>query len=76
MKKTIKVDDLCCQRCADQMAVKLALIDGVSAAKGNYKKGLIFIEVKESVTDDQLKAVFEGTGMNVLSIEKRKGIFG
>ena len=76
MKKTIKVDDLCCQRCTDQMAVKLALIDGVSAAKGNYKKGLIFIEVKESVTDEQLKAVFEGTGMNVLSIEKRKGIFG
>ena len=76
MKKTIKVDDLCCQRCADQMAVKLALIDGVSGAKGNYKKGLIFIEVKESVTDEQLKAVFDGTGMNVLSIEKRKGIFG
>ena len=76
MKKTVKVDDLCCQRCADQMAVKLALIDGISAAKGNYKKGMIFIEVKEEVTDEQIKAVFEGTGMNVLSIEKRKGIFG
>ena len=76
MKKTIKVDDLCCQRCADQMAVKLALIDGVRAAKGNYKKGLIFIEVSDSVTDEQLISVFEGTGMNVLSIEKRKGIFG
>lgn len=76
MKKTIKVDDLCCQRCADQMAVKLALLDGVSAAKGNYKKGLVFVEVNDSVTDEQIKAVFEGTGMNVLSIEKRKGIFG
>ncbi len=76
MKKTIKVDDLCCQRCADQMAVKLALLDGISAAKGNYKKGLIFIEAAETVTDEQIKAVFEGTGMNVLSIEKRKGIFG
>ena len=76
MKKTIKVDDLCCQRCADQMAVKLALIDGVRAAKGNYKKGLIFVEVSDAVTDEQIKAVFEGTGMNVLSIEKRKGIFG
>ena len=76
MKKTIKVDDLCCQRCADQMAVKLALIDGVRAAKGNYKKGLVFIEVSDTVTDEQIKAVFEGAGMNVLSIEKRKGIFG
>ncbi len=76
MKKTIKVDDLCCERCADQMAVKLALIDGVRAAKGSYKKGVIFIEVREDVTDEQLKSVFDGTGMNVLSIEKRKGIFG
>ena len=76
MKKTIKVDDLCCQRCADQMAVKIALIDGVRAAKGNYKKGLIFIDANENVTDEQIKSVFEGTGMNVLSIEKRKGIFG
>ena len=76
MKKTIKVDDLCCQRCADQMAVKLALLDGVHGAKASYKKGLIFIEVREDVTDGQLQSVFEGTGMNVLSIEKRKGIFG
>ena len=76
MKKTIKIDDLCCQRCADQMAVKLALIDGVRAARGNYKRGLIFVEVSDMVLDEQIKAVFEGTGMNVLSIEKRKGIFG
>ena len=75
MKKTIKVNDLCCQRCADQMAVKLALIDGVRAAKANYKKGLVFIDVAENVTDETLKSVFEGTGMEVLSIEKRKGIF-
>ena len=75
MKKTIKVNDLCCQRCADQMAVKLALLDGVRAAKANYKKGLVFIDVAESVTDETLKSVFEGTGMEVLSIEKRKGIF-
>lgn len=76
MKKTVKVDDLCCQRCAEQMAVKLALLDGISAAKANYKKGFIFIEANESVTDEQIQSVFEGTGMNVLSIEKRKGIFG
>ena len=76
MRKTIKVDDLCCQRCADQMAVKIALIDGVRHAHGIYKKGVIFIEAREDVTDEQLKAVFEGTDMNVLSIEKRKGIFG
>ena len=76
MKKTVFVDDLCCERCAKQMAVKLALVEGVRAAKANYKKQCIFVDVGEGVTDESLKAVFEGTGMNVLSIEKRKGIFG
>ena len=76
MRKTIRVDDLCCQRCADQMAVKLALLDGVRNAHGVYKKGIIFIEAREDVTDEQIKSVFDGTGMTVLSIEKRKGIFG
>lgn len=76
MKKVIKVNDLCCQRCADHMATKIALIDGVRAAKGNYKKQSIFIEASESVDDETLKAAFAGTDMQVLSIEKRKGIFG
>ncbi len=76
MKKVIYVNDLCCQRCADQMAVKLALIDGVDKAKADFKKNRIFIEVKESVTEETLRAVFKGTGMEVLSVEMRKGIFG
>lgn len=76
MKKTLKVDDLCCERCAKQMATKLALLDGVRAAKSNYKKNVIFLDVTDEVTDEQITAVFDGTGMTVLSIELRKGIFG
>lgn len=76
MKKTIKVNDLCCQRCAEQMATKLALLDGVRAAKANYKKSVIFVDIDESVTEEAIKTAFEGTGMEVLSIEARKGIFG
>ena len=58
------------------MATKIALIDGVRAAKASYKKNVIFVDVNESVTDEMLKEVFKETGMEVLSIEKRKGIFG
>ncbi len=76
MKKVIYVNDLCCQRCADQMAVKLALLEGVDKARADFKKNRIFIEVRERVSDEALRAVFEGTGMEVLSIELRKGIFG
>ncbi len=76
MKKTITVNDLCCQRCADQIATKIALLDGVRAAKASYKKNVVFVDVADTVTDEMLKKVFEGSGMEVLSIEKRKGIFG
>ncbi|MBQ8393988.1 MAG: hypothetical protein IJX49_00260 [Clostridia bacterium] len=76
MRKVITINDLCCERCAKQMAVKIALIDGVRAAKSNYKKNIIFVDVEDGVSDEALKVAFEGTGMEVLSIEKRKGIFG
>ncbi len=76
MKKVIYVNDLCCQRCADQMAVKLALVEGVEKAKADFKKNRIFVEVKESVSEENLCAAFDGTGMEVLSVELRKGIFG
>ena len=76
MKKVIYVNDLCCQRCADQMATKIALVDGVMKAKADYKHQRIFVEIEERITDETLKAVFAGTDMEVLSIEKRKGIFG
>ena len=76
MKKVIQVKDLCCERCAKQMATKLALLEGVRAAKANYKKNVIFVDVTETVTDETLKAAFEGTGMEVLSVAVRKGLFG
>ena len=58
------------------MAIKIALLDGVRAAKASSKKNIIFVDVTDDVTDEMLKAVFDGTGMEVLAIEKRKGIFG
>lgn len=76
MKKVIRVDDLCCERCAKQMAVRLSLLDGVRAAKANYKKQLIFVDMAEDTPDERLQSVFADTDMHVLSIEKRKGIFG
>ncbi len=76
MKKVITVNDLCCERCAKQMAVRLSLLDGVRAAKANYKRKVIFVDVTESVSDESLKSVFQDTEIQVLSIEKRKGIFG
>ena len=76
MKKVIKVNDLCCEACAKQLAVRLSLLDGVRAAKSNFKKNIIFVDVADGVSDETLQSVFADTDMQVLSIEKRKGIFG
>lgn len=76
MKKVISVNDLCCERCAKQMACKLQLTEGVLKAKADYKRNRIFVEVASDVSDEALKAVFAGTGMEVISIEFRKGLFG
>ena len=76
MKKIIRVNDLCCEACAKQMAKKLLLVDGVLNARANFMKNMIFVEVRADLEDKALEAVFEGTDMEVLSIERRKGLFG
>ncbi len=75
MKKIIRIEDLCCQRCAVRTANKLTLIDGVLKAKGDYKKGVILVEIDNRITDEMLKTALENEGMKVTSIEIRKGLF-
>ena len=75
MKKVISVGDLCCERCANRLACKLELCEGVLKAKANYKKNSIFVEVKSDVSDGVLKEAVQAAGFEVLSIGPRKGIF-
>ena len=75
MKKIIRVEDLCCKRCAVRAANKLELTDGVHAARGDYKKNVILVEHDERVTDLQLREVVEREGFKVTSVEIRKGLF-
>jgi heavy-metal-associated domain len=75
MKKVISVGDLCCERCANRLACKLELCDGVVKAKANYKKNSIFVEVLSGVPDDELKDAVQSAGFEVLSIAPRKSIF-
>lgn len=75
MKKVICVGDLCCERCANRLACKLELCEGVLKAKANYKRNSIFVEVKSEVSDGSLKEAVQNAGFEVLSIAPRKGIF-
>ena len=74
MKKVIEVEEMCCKRCAERAEKKLLLLDGVSGAKANFKKGVIFVE--SDLPDEALSACVSEAGFPVKSIRPRKGIFG
>ncbi len=75
MKKVISVNNLCCERCANRLACKLELCEGVVKAKANYKKNSIFVEVLSTVPDSELRETVQSAGFEVLSIAPRKGLF-
>ena len=74
MKKVIEIADLCCKKCAERVEKKLLLLDGVSGAKANYKKGFIFVE--SALPDEALAECVTAAGFKVKLVRPRKGIFG
>ena len=74
VKKILEVEGLCCARCAERAEKKLRLLDGVSGAKANYKKGIVFVE--SNLPDEALIACVEEAGFSVKEVRLRKGIFG
>lgn len=74
MKRVIEVEGMCCKRCAERAEKKLLLLDGVSGAKANFKKGIIFVECE--LPDETLSECVASAGFTVKTIHERKGIFG
>ena len=74
MKRVIEVDGMCCKRCAERAEKKLLLLDGVTGAKANFKKGIIFVECE--LPDETLSECVTAAGFAVKEIRERKGIFG
>lgn len=74
MKRVIEVDEMCCKKCAERAERKLLLLEGVTGAKANFKKGFIFVECE--VGDEVLKECVEDAGFPVKKIRERRGIFG
>ena len=73
MKRVIEAEGMCCKRCAERAERKLCLLDGVTDARANFKKGLIFVET--TLPDEALVACVEEAGFTVKTVRARKGIF-
>ena len=74
MKRVIEVDGMCCKRCAERAEKKLLLLDGVTGARANFKKGVIVVESR--LKDEELAACVTDAGFAVKEIRVRKGLFG
>ena len=73
MKRVIEVDGMCCKRCAERAERKLLLLDGVTGAKANFKKGIIFVET--TLPDDALMACVNEAGFQATRVRERRGLF-
>ena len=73
MKRVIEVEGMCCKRCAERAERKLCLLDGVTGAKANFKKGIIFVET--TLPAEALAACITSVGFTVKEIRERRGIF-
>lgn len=52
----------------------MLLLDGVTGAKANFKKGIVFVET--TLSDEALADCVRDAGFGVKCIRERKGIFG
>ena len=72
MKRVIEADGMCCKRCAERAERKLLLLDGVTGAKANFKKGIIFVETV--LPDDALAACVNEAGFKETRLRDRRGL--
>jgi len=49
MKKTFKLEDLCCAHCAQRMEDNIKKIDGISSASINFVAAKLVIETEEDI---------------------------
>ena len=75
MKKVIKVKDLCCTVCCERLSEALELKEGVLKANADKKRKAVYVETLSCVSDEFLRAAVEKEGFEVISVERRKGLF-
>ena len=65
MKRSITIEGMSCEHCADRVKKALEGINGISSVKVKLKEKLAVIEADNSVTDDSLRAAVEEAGYEI-----------
>ncbi len=69
MKKLVRIDGMCCERCAKRVEDRLLTAKNVVSADVKFKKNLAVIRSREEVDDAEIKALVADAGFSVSAIE-------
>lgn len=66
MKKTIVIEGMHCNRCAERLQLELSEIDGLKSAKVSFKNKKAVINYKGLFPKDVIEKVVEKTGYTAI----------
>ena len=69
MKKTLKVEGMMCPHCEARVKKALEAVEGVESAVADHALGTAVVTLRESVSDEVLKAAVEAQDYQVLGVE-------
>lgn len=75
MKKIIKINGMSCAHCSARVEKALNSIAGVTAKVDLVKKQAV-ADIKDPVSDDDLRNAVVNAGYEVVEITEKKGLFG
>lgn len=71
MKKIVSIEGMCCEHCAKRVEQKLAAAANVISVDIKLKKKVAVIRSRETVSDEEIKALITDAGYTVTSIESK-----
>lgn len=71
MKKLVRIEGMCCERCASRVEKVLSAVKNVVSADVKLKKNLAVLRSREEVSSEEIKRVVEDAGYKVIAIENK-----
>lgn len=70
MKKSIKIDGMSCQHCANRVEKALNGVDRITTAKVDLAAKTAYIESSSEISDNDLRNIIDEAGYIVLEISE------
>lgn len=71
MKTIVKIDGMCCERCAKRVEEKLSVAKNVVSVDVKFKKKIAIIRSREEVFEEEIKQIVNGAGYTFVSMQQK-----